>query len=292
MIDENARVVVQGITGRQGAFHTERMLAYGTPIVAGISPGKDGQTLLGVPVFGTVRKAVEKTGAAASVVFVPPAQATKAMLEAVDAGIGTIVCITEGVPVLDAVRIVNAARQGRSRLIGPNCPGVLVPGKTKIGIIPDGIATPGPVAVLSRSGTLLYEAVAQMSEQGVGQSVCIVLGGDPVLGTRFADGLEWFRGHPATGAVLLIGEIGGSDEEEAADLIRRGYPKPVFAYIAGLTAPPETRMGHAGALVSAGRGDAASKIGALRDAGARIIESPAEIGVAVRSFLEKDERRI
>jgi len=282
LIDETTKVLVQGITGRQGTFHTERMLAYGTRVVGGTSPGKGGRPHLGVPVFDRVREAVEATGASASVVFVPPASAGAAILESADAGVGLIVCITEGIPLHDMARVMQALRGGPARLIGPNSPGLLIPGKASVGIIPGGIASPGGIGVLSRSGTLLYEAVHQLTQKGAGQSICAGLGGDPILGTRFADGLRMLAEERNTEAVLLIGEIGGSDEEEAAGVLRGGYGKPVFAYVAGLAAPVETRMGHAGAFISSGRGDAESKIRALREAGAVIIESPAEIGAVVK----------
>lgn len=289
LIDETTKVVVQGITGRQGTFHTERMLAYGTRIAAGTSPGKGGRLHLGVPVFDTVREAVETTDASASAIFVPPASAEAAILEAAEAGIRLIVCITEGVPLHDMSRVMESLNGGPSRLIGPNSPGILIPGKTNIGIIPGRIAAPGVIGVLSRSGTLLYEAVHQLTQNGAGQSVCVGLGGDPIPGTRFAGGLRLLAEDPRTEAVLLIGEIGGSDEEEAAEVIRDGYPKPVFAYVAGVSAPAETRMGHAGAFISSGRGDAKSKIQALREAGAVIIDSPAEIGFTVAQKIKEME---
>jgi succinyl-CoA synthetase alpha subunit len=287
LADEKTRVLVQGITGRHGTFHTEQMLAYGTRLVAGVSPGRGGLRHLGVPIFNNVRDAIDATGASASVVFVPPASAVSAILEAVESGIGLIVCITEGIPLHDMARVMETIRNRPVRLVGPNCPGILVPGKCKLGIIPGWITAPGPVGVLSRSGTLLYEAIHQLTESGVGQSTCIGLGGDPILGMRFADGLKLFAQDPETEAVLLIGEIGGTDEEDAADAIRNGFPKPVFAYVAGVTAPPETRMGHAGAFVSSGRGDAKSKIEALREAGVIVIDSPTEIGANVRKILKK-----
>jgi len=289
LIDETTKVVIQGITGRQGTFHTEQMLAYGTRIAGGTSPGKGGRLHLGVPVFDTVREAVGTTGASASAIFVPPASTEAAILEAADAGVRLIVCITEGVPLHDMCRVMEVLDGGPSRLIGPNSPGILIPGKINIGIIPGGIAISGTVGVLSRSGTLLYEAVHQLTQNGAGQSVCIGLGGDPIPGMRFADGLRLLEEDPRTEAVLLIGEIGGSDEEDAAEAIRGGYPKPVFAYVAGVTAPTETRMGHAGAFISTGRGDARSKIRALREAGAVIIDSPAEIGVVVSEKMKKME---
>jgi succinyl-CoA synthetase alpha subunit len=288
LIDETTRVLVQGITGRQGAFHSERMIAAGTRIVAGVSPGKGGTAQAGVPVFDTVREAVEATGATVSAVFVPPASSSAAVLEAVEAAIRLIVCVTEGVPLHDMSRVMEALKSGPSRLIGPNSPGILVPGKAMVGIIPNGIAMPGNVGVLSRSGTLLYEAVHQLTLQGAGQSICAGLGGDPILGTRFADGLQILADDPRTGAVLLIGEIGGSDEEDAAELIRGGYPKPVFAYVAGVTAPSETRMGHASAFISSGRGDAGSKIRALREAGAMVIDSPDRIGESVAGWMRRN----
>jgi succinyl-CoA synthetase alpha subunit len=288
LIDETTRVLVQGITGRQGAFHAARMMAAGTRIVAGVSPGKGGASQAGVPVFDTVRDAVEATAATVSAVFVPPASAAAAILEAVEAGTRLIVCVTEGVPLHDMSRVMEALKSSSSRLIGPNSPGILVPGKAMVGIIPDGIAVPGNIGVLSRSGTLLYEAVSQLTMCGAGQSVCAGLGGDPVLGTRFADGLRILAGDPRTRAVLLIGEIGGSDEEDAAEVIRGGYPKPVFAYVAGVTAPSGTRMGHASAFISAGTGDAAVKIRALSGAGAAIIDSPDRIGESVAGWMKEN----
>jgi succinyl-CoA synthetase alpha subunit len=292
LIDETTKVIVQGITGRQGTFHTGRMLAYGTRIAGGTRPGKGGRVHLGVPVFDSVREAVDATGASASVIFVPPASAGAAILEAAEAGIALIVCITEGVPLHDMSRVMEALDGGPSRLIGPNSPGIMIPGKTSIGIIPGRIAAPGVIGVLSRSGTLLYEAVDQLTRNGAGQSVCAGLGGDPICGTRFADGLRLLAEDPRTEAVLLIGEIGGSDEEDAAGLIAGGYPRPVFAYVAGVTAPPETRMGHAGAFISSGGGDARSKIMAMKEAGAVIIDSPAEIGATVANWMKRNRTRI
>ena len=264
LVDERSRVIVQGITGRDGAFHASQMRAYGTKVVGGVTPGKGGmKTDDGVPIFNTMAEAVSETGANTSVVYVPAAFATDAICEAADAGIALVVCITEGVPVLDMVRILPYLRERGARLVGPNCPGVISPGKCKVGIMPGGIHRPGSVGVVSRSGTLTYEIVHHLTENGFGQSTCLGIGGDPIVGTNFLDALELFARDDETRAVVLIGEIGGSDEEEAAAVIAKGYPKKVAAFIAGQTAPPGKRMGHAGAIVSGGTGTAAEKIAAF-----------------------------
>ena len=279
-VDSETRVLVQGITGRQGAFHTRQMLGYGTRVVAGVTPGKGGQSLDGVPVFDTVAEAAEAAGANASVIYVPPRFAADSILEAADAGLELVVCITEGIPVLDMARVMRALAGGKTRLIGPNCPGIITPGACKIGIMPGYIHKKGHVGVISRSGTLTYEAVKQLTDRGIGQSTVIGIGGDPIRGTGFLETLEAFEADPDTCAVVLNGEIGGSGEEEAAAYIRR-MSKPVAAFIGGQTAPPGKRMGHAGAIVSGGKGTAAGKIAALREAGAELAATPDAIGEAL-----------
>jgi succinyl-CoA synthetase alpha subunit len=288
LVDASTRVVVQGITGSEGTFHTGRMLEYGTTVAAGVTPGKGGSCHLGVPVFDPVAEAVRGEGVDASVIFVPPFAAPGAILEAADAGVRLIICITEGIPVLDMVRIKDALQERSSLLVGPNTPGVISPGKAKLGIMPGPIHKPGPVGVVSRSGTLTYEAVHQLTLLGLGQSTALGIGGDPIVGLTFVDVLEMFGGDPGTEAVVLIGEIGGVAEEEAALLIRNGFPKPVIAYVAGLTAPPGRRMGHAGAITSAGRGTAAGKIELLEEAGAHVVRNPAEIGRTAAAALGLD----
>ncbi len=285
LVDEKTRVIVQGITGGEGSFHTEQMLEYGTQVSSGVTPGKGGQEIQGVPVFDTVRDAVEATGANASAIFVPPAFAADAIMEAAEAGLELVVCITEGVPVADMVRAHEYLRHRPTRLIGPNCPGVISPGKCKIGIMPGFIHKPGKVGVVSRSGTLTYEAVGQLSDCGIGQSTCIGIGGDPIIGIRFLDALKLFNEDPDTEAVVMIGEIGGTAEEEAADYVERSCDKPVVGFIAGRTAPPGRRMGHAGAIVAGGKGTADEKMKAMESAGIRVCESPADIGAAVQSVL-------
>ena len=285
LVDENTKVVVQGITGGEGSFHTRQMLEYGTRVAAGVTPGKGGQDFEGVPIFNTVSEAVEATRATASVIFVPPPFAVDAIMEAAEAGLGVVVCITEGIPTADMVRAYHYL-QGRSmRLVGPNCPGVISPGKCKIGIMPGFIHKPGRVGVISRSGTLTYEAVGQLSERGIGQSTCIGIGGDPIIGTRFVDALKLFRKDPDTDAVVMIGEIGGAAEEEAAAYVRRYYDKPVIGFIAGRTAPPGRRMGHAGAIIAGGKGTAEAKMKAMNRAGIHVCESPADIGATVELAL-------
>lgn len=279
-VNRNTRVIVQGITGKQGAFHTEKMLEYGTSIVGGVTPGKAGQKLLGVPVFNTVYDAVKETGADASVIYVPPKFAADSILEAIDSGIRIIVCITEGIPVLDMARVRHYLDGSRSRLIGPNCPGIITPDECKIGIMPGYIHRKGHVGVISRSGTLTYEAVKQLSDRGIGQSTVVGIGGDPIRGTGFLDCLKAFEADPDTLAVVMNGEIGGSGEEEAAQFIKT-MTKPVAAFIGGQSAPPGKRMGHAGAIISGGKGTAAGKIAALREAGVTVAMTPDMIGQAL-----------
>jgi len=286
LVNADTKVLVQGITGSHGSFHTRLMLQYGTKVVAGVTPGKAGQEVEGVPVFDTVEEAVRETGAEASVIFVPPAFAADAVMEAAAANIKLIVIITEGIPTLDMMRAKRFATQKGATIIGPNTPGIIVPNETKLGILPAGAFTRGPLGVLSRSGTLTYEATSQCSARGIGQSTAIGLGGDPIVGLSFIDGLKLFRDDPETEAVLLIGEIGGTAEQDAADfIIKEKYPKPVFAFIAGRTAPPGKRMGHAGAIIAGSGGTAAEKIDALKKAGVLVAESPAEIGETVASKL-------
>jgi succinyl-CoA synthetase alpha subunit len=285
LVDRNTRLLVQGITGREGSFHTEQMLAYGTRVVAGMTPGKGGQKVHGVPVFDTVRQAVRETGANASIIYVPARGAADAILEAADAGLGLVVCITEGVPTLDMVRVRRCLAGSGTRLIGPNCPGVITPGQAKVGIMPGPIHSPGPVGLVSRSGTLTYEVVHALTQAGIGQSTCVGIGGDPVIGTDFVDVLQLFDADPETRAVVLIGEIGGSDEERAADFIRTRMHKPVVAFVAGRSAPPGKRMGHAGAIIQGGSGTAEGKMRALRAAGAQVAELPGEIPELVKRVL-------
>ncbi len=288
LVDKKTRVVVQGLTGREGSFHAGQMLEYGTKVVAGVTPGKGGTKHLGVPVFDTVEQAVRATGANASVVFVPPAFAADAVLEAADAGVALVVCITEGIPTLDMVKVSAVLGARGTRLIGPNCPGIISPGQCKIGIMPGFIHKRGPVGLVSRSGTLTYEAVAQLTALGLGQSTCIGIGGDPIIGTSFLDAVRLFNDDPETKAIVLIGEIGGAAEEQAAAFIKRHVRKPVVGFIAGRTAPPGRRMGHAGAIIAGGAGTAKEKIAALRKAGVTVAESPAEIGATVAAVLKKE----
>jgi succinyl-CoA synthetase alpha subunit len=278
LVDENTRLLVQGITGHEGAFHARQAVAYGTQVVAGVTPGKGGSSVDGIPVFDTVRQAREKTGANASIIFVPPAFAADAILEAADAELPVVVAITEGIPTLDMVRVMRALAGSKTRLIGPNCPGIISPGKCKIGIMPAAIHRPGHVGVISRSGTLTYEAVLQLTALGLGQSTCIGIGGDPIIGTNFVDVLHLMNDDPDTHGIVLIGEIGGTAEEEAAAFIKTYVRKPVVGFIAGRTAPPGRRMGHAGAIISGGKGTAADKIAALDAAGINVAPSPALIG--------------
>lgn len=285
LVDQNTRLLVQGITGREGTFHTQQMKAYGTNIVAGVTPGRGGLTHEGIPVFDTVAEAVRQTGANASVIYVPAAFAADAIMEAADAEIPLVVCITEGIPVLDMVRVMAFLKDRPTRLIGPNCPGVISPGKCKVGIMPGQIHREGSVGVVSRSGTLTYEAVWQITGMGLGQSTCIGIGGDPIVGTNFVDALELFEQDDQTEAVVIIGEIGGTAEEEAARFVKDHMSKPVIGFVAGRTAPPGRRMGHAGAIISGGRGTAEEKFAAMREAGIRVVESPAEIGKTVAEVL-------
>jgi len=285
LINEKTRVIVQGITGREGTFHAQRMLEYGTKIVAGITPGKGGATHLGVPVYDSVAGAVKEHGADATAIFAPPFAAAAAIVEAADAGVGVIVCITEGIPTLDMIRVKAHLREKPVSLIGPNTPGIISPGKCKIGIMPGPIHKPGTIGIISRSGTLTYEAVQQITDQGLGQSTAAGIGGDPIVGLKFVDLLMLFGDDEETEAVVMIGEIGGTAEEDAAAYLLKGYPKPVVGYIAGLTAPPGRRMGHAGAIIDAGGGTAKTKMDALRAAGVQIAASPASIGTAVKNAL-------
>ncbi len=286
LVDENTRVVVQGITGSEGSFHTRQMVEYGTQVVAGVVPGKGGQKFDDkIPVFNTMVEAVEKEGVNASVIFVPPAFAADAIMEAADAGVDLAVCITEGIPVKDMVQVYQYLKSRKTRLVGPNCPGVISPGKCKLGIMPGFIHKPGNVGLISRSGTLTYEAVKQLTDLGIGQSTCIGIGGDPVIGTTFTDALKLFKEDPDTVAVVLIGEIGGTAEQEAAAYIKKDFNKPVAAFIAGRTAPPGRRMGHAGAIISGSEGTAEEKIQVLKDVGVHVAESPAEIGITLKNAL-------
>ncbi len=285
LVDSNTRVVVQGITGREGRFHTRQMLDYGTGGVAGVTPGKGGQEVEGVPVFDTVHEAVARTDANTSIIYVPARFAPEAILEAADAGIRLIVCITEGIPTLDMITVRHYLRQVGARLIGPNCPGVITPGESKVGIMPGHIHRPGPVGIVSRSGTLTYEAVYALTQRGIGQSTVVGIGGDPIVGTTFLDVLRMFQDDPQTEVVVLIGEIGGTEEERAAMYIRDEMSKPVVAFIAGQTAPPGKRMGHAGAIIAGGTGTAAEKIAALKAAGAHIARHPEEIADLVATLL-------
>ncbi len=285
LVDENSRVVVQGITGQEGRFHTEQMLDYKTVVAAGVTPGKGGQDVLGVPVFNTVRDAVEKESANVSCIFVPPPFAADAIVEAAASGIKVIVCITEGIPILDMVKVGNYIKGKDIVLIGPNCPGLISPGKTKIGIMPASIHKQGEIGVISRSGTLTYEVVYQLTGAGFGQSTCIGIGGDPIVGTTFIDHLKRFNEDPETKGVVLIGEIGGTAEEEAAEYIQKNFDKPVIAFIAGQTAPPGKRMGHAGAIISGGQGKAEDKIKALQAAGIAVALNLATLGETVKEVM-------
>jgi len=287
LVDRNTRVLTQGMTGHTGLFHTRQALEYGTQVVAGVTPGKGGTAELGVPIYDTVAEAVARTGANASVIYVPPPFAADAILEAAGAGVALVVCITEGIPVLDMMRVRRALQGSATRLVGPNCPGVITPGACKIGIMPGYIHRPGRVGVLSRSGTLTYEAVWQLTSLGLGQSTCVGIGGDPVNGTSFLDVLKLFQADAGTDAVVMIGEIGGTAEEEAAAWIKAHMTKPVVGFIAGTTAPPGKRMGHAGAIISGGSGTAAEKIAALREAGVGLAETPSGIGIAMAKALEQ-----
>jgi len=287
LVDEKTRVVIQGITGREGTFHTKQMLNYGTAVVAGVTPGKGGKQIDGVPVFNTVYEAVEKESANVSCIFVPPPSAGDAIMEAASAGLSVIVCITEGIPILDMVNVASFLKEKNSVLIGPNCPGIISPGKTKVGIMPGPIHRPGEMAVISRSGTLTYEVVDQLTRAGFGQSTCIGIGGDPIIGTTFIDHLKRFKVDPETKGVVLIGEIGGTTEEEAAYYIQKEFNKPVIAFIAGQTAPPGRRMGHAGAIISGGEGKAENKIKALQDAGITVALDLGSVGKTASMVMGK-----
>jgi succinyl-CoA synthetase alpha subunit len=285
LVDQNTRLIVQGLTGKEGTFHALQMREYGTNIVGGVTPGKGGTTHEGFPVFNTVADAVKETGANVSVIYVPPPFAADAIMEAADAGIPLVVCITEGIPTLDMVNAYHYVKRRGVRLIGPNCPGVISPGKCKVGIMPGRIHKEGHVGVVSRSGTLTYEAVGQLTALGLGQSTCIGIGGDPVIGTSQRDALELFNNDPDTHAVVMIGEIGGSAEEEAAEYVQQSMTKPVVGFIAGQTAPPGRRMGHAGAIIAGGKGTAGEKMAAMQAAGIHVVSSPAEIGAKVKEVL-------
>ncbi len=286
LVDKNTRVVVQGITGKEGTFHTEQMLGYGTAVVAGVTPGKGGQSIEGVPVFNSLHEAVEKEGANTSCLFVPPPFAADAIMEGISANLAVVVCITEGIPTLDMVKVVGFLNGKESVLIGPNCPGIISPGKTKVGIMPGHIHTPGPVGVISRSGTLTYEVVDQLTRVGLGQSTCLGIGGDPIVGTTFIDHLKRFMDDPDTEGVVIIGEIGGTTEEEAAKYIQAEFDKPVIAFIAGQTAPPGKRMGHAGAIISGGEGKAQDKIKALESAGITVVHNLGRLGETVLQVIK------
>ncbi len=286
LINENTKLLVQGITGREGMFHTQQAVAYGTKVVAGVTPGKGGSAIDGIPVFNTVREAKEATAANASVIFVPPPFAADAIMEAADAGLPLVVAITEGIPTLDMVSAIQFLAGTQTRLIGPNCPGIISPGKCKIGIMPGSIHRPGNIGVISRSGTLTYEAVGQLTALGIGQSTCIGIGGDPIIGTNFVDALKLMNEDEETHGIVVIGEIGGAGEEQAAEFVKAHVKKPVVGFIAGRTAPPGRRMGHAGAIISGGKGTAADKIAAFQAAGIKVAESPALIGETMARALQ------
>lgn len=285
LVNKNSRIVVQGLTGKEGTFHARQCVAYGTNVVAGVTPGKGGSDVDGIPVFNTVADAVKKTGADVSLIFVPPFFAADAILEAADAGVSLIVTITEGIPVRHMVRAMAALRGRNVRVIGPNCPGIITPGEAKVGIMPGHIHQPGRIGVVSRSGTLTYEAVDQLTALGIGQSTCIGIGGDPIIGTNFIDALRLFQDDPDTDGVVMIGEIGGAAEENAARFVKEYVKKPVVSFIAGLSAPPGKRMGHAGAIISGGKGGAREKLKALESAGVHVVEDPSAIGVTMKKAL-------
>jgi succinyl-CoA synthetase alpha subunit len=287
LVDKSTRLIVQGLTGKEGTFHAKQMIEYGTNIVGGVTPGKGGTTHEGVPVFNTVADAVRETGANASVIYVPPPFAADAIMEAAAAGLALVVCITEGIPARDMIGVHAFLESHATRLVGPNCPGVISPGKCKVGIMPGHIHKEGTIGVVSRSGTLTYEAVHQLTQLGLGQSTCIGIGGDPIVGTTHVDALELFESDPETEAVVMIGEIGGTAEETAAQFVKERMTKPVVGFIAGQTAPPGRRMGHAGAIIAGGKGTAAEKMEAMREAGIHVVESPADIGARMKEVLGK-----
>ena len=294
LLDKKTRVVVQGITGSEGSFHTKQMIEYGTNVVAGVTPGKGGQKFedTPVPIYNTVTEAVKETKADASAIFVPPTFAADAILEAADSGVKLIVCITEGIPTKDMIKVYNSIQNKNVKLVGPNCPGVISPGKAKIGIMPGFIHKQGKIGVVSRSGTLTYEAVKQLTDLGIGQSTCVGIGGDPIIGSRFIDVIKLFNDDPGTEGIIMIGEIGGSAEEEAAAFIKKNVKKPVVGFIAGRTAPPGRRMGHAGAIISGGKGTAAEKMASMKKAGIYVVESPAEIGATMKKALDKLKAKV
>ena len=291
LVDKKTRLVVQGITGSEGSFHTQQMIDYGTKVVAGVTPGKGGTKHLGVPVFNTVADAVKKTKANTSVIFVPPAFAADAVLESANSGIKVIICITEGIPAADMIKVYNTVKEKGVVLVGPNCPGVISPGQAKVGIMPGFIHKKGNIGIVSRSGTLTYEAVKQIVDVGLGQSTAVGIGGDPIIGSKFIDIIKLFNEDPDTKGIVMIGEIGGSAEEEAADFIKKNVKKPVVGFIAGKTAPPGRRMGHAGAIISGGKGTAAEKMAAMSKAGIKVVENPAEIGETMLKAIKSKKKK-